>query len=64
LTCVTTEGDGLLCGEHDDPVGTLDLALVRHLWRLWYQIPMALPVIGPRMVGDPKGRYLRMLPRS
>jgi hypothetical protein len=45
-------------------VGTLDLELVRHLWRLWYQIPMALPVIGPRMVGDPKGRYLRMLPRS
>ena len=45
------------------PWGTLDLALVRHLWRFWYQIPMALPVIGPRVIGDPKGRYLRMLLR-
>jgi hypothetical protein len=39
-------------------------ARIGRLWRLWYQIPMALPVIGPRMVGDPKGRYLPMLPRS
>ncbi|MCW2649475.1 MAG: epoxide hydrolase [Mycobacterium sp.] len=45
------------------PWGTLDLAMVRHLWRFWYQIPMSLPVIGPRVVGDPKGRYLRMLLR-
>jgi len=45
------------------PLGTLDLAMVRHLWRFWYQILMALPVIGPRAIGDPKGRYLRMLLR-
>jgi hypothetical protein len=45
------------------PWETLDLAMVRHLWRFWYQIPMSLPVIGPRVVGDPKGRYLRMLLR-
>ena len=37
-----------------------DLALLRHLWRFWYQIPMLIPVIGPRNIGDPKGRYLRM----
>ena len=41
----------------------LDLALVRQLWRFWYQIPLALPVIGPRVIGDPKGRFLGMLGR-
>lgn len=39
------------------PWGTFDLAMVRHLWRFWYQIPMALPVIGPHVIGDLKGRY-------
>ena len=35
--------------------------LMRHLWRFWYQIPIALPVIGPRLVADPRGRLLRIL---
>jgi pimeloyl-ACP methyl ester carboxylesterase len=38
-----------------------DLQLVRHLWRFWYQIPIALPVIGPWLVADPRGRFLRIL---
>jgi pimeloyl-ACP methyl ester carboxylesterase len=38
-----------------------DLAMIRHAWRFWYQIPMALPVIGPRVIGDPKARYFRVL---
>lgn len=38
-----------------------DLAMIRHAWRFWYQIPMALPVIGPRVVGDSKARFVRML---
>jgi pimeloyl-ACP methyl ester carboxylesterase len=38
-----------------------DLSSMRNAWRFWYQIPMALPVIGPRVVGDPKGRFFRML---
>lgn len=41
----------------------LDGALLRHAWRFSYQHPMALPVIGPRVIGDPKGRYLRWLAR-
>jgi len=45
------------------PWATLDLAAVRDLWRLWYQIPILTPVLGPRNIGDPKGRYLRMLSR-
>ena len=40
---------------------TPDLAFVRHLWRLWYQFPMSAPVIGPQVIGDAKGRYLRIL---
>ena len=38
-----------------------DLSSMRNAWRFWYQIPMALPVIGPRVLGDPKGRFFRML---
>jgi len=34
---------------------------LRNIWRLWYQIPISLPVIGPRLLRDPKSRYLRML---
>lgn len=45
------------------PGQTFEVAALRHLWRFWYQIPMSLPVIGPRIIGDPKGRYLRMLMR-
>ncbi|MCV7410140.1 epoxide hydrolase [Mycobacterium florentinum] len=39
----------------------LNLAAVRDLWRFWYQIPMLLPVIGPRVISDPNSRFLRML---
>ena len=35
--------------------------MLRNIWRFWYQIPMSLPLIGPRVIGDPKGRYLRTL---
>jgi pimeloyl-ACP methyl ester carboxylesterase len=38
-----------------------DFGMIRHMWRFWYQIPMALPVIGPRLIADPKARYFRML---
>jgi len=38
-----------------------DLSMVRDIWRFWYQIPMLLPVIGPRVIGDPKARFFRML---
>ncbi|KZS68842.1 epoxide hydrolase [Mycobacterium kansasii] len=38
-----------------------DLGMLRHMWRFWYQIPMSLPVIGPRLIADPKARYFRML---
>jgi pimeloyl-ACP methyl ester carboxylesterase len=38
-----------------------DLSSVRNIWRFWYQIPMLLPVIGPRLIADPKARYLKML---
>ncbi|OBA61328.1 epoxide hydrolase [Mycobacterium sp. 1100029.7] len=34
---------------------------LRNLWRLWYQIPISLPVIGPRLLRDPNSRFLRML---
>ncbi|HET9877480.1 MAG TPA: alpha/beta hydrolase [Mycobacterium sp.] len=46
------------------PWVTRDLTMVRHMWRFWYQIPMALPVIGPRVISDPKARYFRMLASS
>jgi pimeloyl-ACP methyl ester carboxylesterase len=45
------------------PWWKFDAEFVRHLWRLWYLVPIALPVIGPRVIGDSKGRYLRMLLR-
>jgi pimeloyl-ACP methyl ester carboxylesterase len=38
-----------------------DLTLLRNLWRFWYQIPILLPVIGPRVIGDPKARFYRFL---
>jgi pimeloyl-ACP methyl ester carboxylesterase len=38
-----------------------DLASLRNMWRFWYQIPMALPVIGPRVISDRKARYAKML---
>ncbi len=38
-----------------------DLGMIRHAWRFWYQIPISLPVIGPRLIADPKARFYRML---
>lgn len=38
-----------------------DLASLRKVWRFWYQIPISLPGIGPRLLADPKARYARML---
>lgn len=38
-----------------------DLRLLRHLWRFGYQIPLSLPVLGPRLIGDAKARYFRLL---
>lgn len=45
------------------PWSTVGLATLRHLWRFWYQVPISLPAIGPRILRDPKGRYLRTLTR-
>ena len=41
----------------------MDLALVRHLWRFWFQYPMSAPILGPRVIGDPRGRYWRFVAR-
>jgi pimeloyl-ACP methyl ester carboxylesterase len=38
-----------------------DRKFLAHLWRFWYQIPIALPVIGPRLVAARRGRFLRVL---
>jgi pimeloyl-ACP methyl ester carboxylesterase len=38
-----------------------DLSSIRNVWRFWYQIPMALPVIGPRVIGDRKARFFHLL---
>lgn len=38
-----------------------DLTTLRHLWRFWYQLPIALPVAGPRLLADPRGRFFRPL---
>jgi pimeloyl-ACP methyl ester carboxylesterase len=38
-----------------------DLTMLRNIWRFWYQIPIMLPVIGPRVIGDPKARFYRSL---
>jgi pimeloyl-ACP methyl ester carboxylesterase len=43
------------------PWQKLDLTMLRHLWRFWYQIPIALPVVGPRLIRKPNGRFGRML---
>jgi hypothetical protein len=45
------------------PWTTFELSALQHLWRFGYQIPISLPVIGPRVIGDPNGRYLRLLMR-
>lgn len=38
-----------------------DLRMLRNLWRFWYQIPISLPGIGPRLLGSPKARFARAL---
>lgn len=39
----------------------LDGPMFRHLWAFYYQYPMMLPGIGPRVIGDARQRYLRWL---
>ena len=39
----------------------LDGPLIRHLWRFWYQIPLAFPVADPRIIADSRARYLRLV---
>jgi pimeloyl-ACP methyl ester carboxylesterase len=41
----------------------LDGPMLRHLWRFYYQYPLLMPGIGPRVIGDPKHRYLRWVAR-
>jgi pimeloyl-ACP methyl ester carboxylesterase len=43
------------------PYVNRDLSSIRNIWRFWYQIPMALPVIDPRVIGDRKARFFRLL---
>lgn len=43
------------------PIAQVGGALARHTWRFWYQYPMLAPVLGPRVLGQSDGRYLRML---
>lgn len=38
-----------------------DLRMLRHLWRFWYQIPILLPVVGPRVLANRNARFSRML---
>ncbi|MBV8346215.1 MAG: alpha/beta hydrolase [Mycolicibacterium sp.] len=41
------------------PYLTFDPEMLRELWRFWYQIPIALPVVGPMLIADPKARFGR-----
>lgn len=41
----------------------LDAALVLRLWRFWYQLVILLPVVGPRVIADPRRRFLRRVCR-
>ncbi len=43
------------------PYVKLDLSLLRNIWRFWYQVPIMLPVIGPRVIADPKARFWRLV---
>jgi pimeloyl-ACP methyl ester carboxylesterase len=38
-----------------------DRAMVAHLWRFWYQLPIALPIAGPRLIADREARFFRLL---
>lgn len=37
------------------------LSMLRNVWRFWYQIPISLPLIGPRVISAPNSRFLRLL---
>ena len=41
------------------PFLTFDRQMLRNLWRFWYQIPIALPMVGPMLIADPKARFGR-----
>ncbi|MFV0495134.1 alpha/beta fold hydrolase [Mycobacterium sp.] len=43
------------------PFAKRDVGSLINLWRFWYQIPLALPVIGPRIIGEPNSRFVRFL---
>jgi pimeloyl-ACP methyl ester carboxylesterase len=38
-----------------------DFSSIRNVWRFWYQIPISLPVIGPRVISNPDARFVRLL---
>ncbi|CDQ42890.1 MULTISPECIES: alpha/beta fold hydrolase [Mycolicibacterium] len=38
-----------------------DREAILNFWRMWYQVPMMLPVIGPRVIADRKARYFNLL---
>src|SRR5262245_42336496 len=38
-----------------------DRAMFAHSWRCWYQLPIALPQWGPRLIADRKARFVRLL---
>ncbi len=43
------------------PVLKLDGGMLKHSWAFWYQYPMLAPGIGPKVLAQKDGRYLRML---
>ncbi len=45
------------------PWASRDLSSLRNIWRFWYQIPISLPVIGPRLISSRNARFFRLLSR-
>lgn len=45
------------------PILKLDGGMLKHAWAFYYQYPMLLPGIGPRVLGQRSQRYLRWLAR-
>jgi pimeloyl-ACP methyl ester carboxylesterase len=43
------------------PFLTFDRQMLCNLWRFWYQIPIALPIVGPMLIADPQVRFGRNL---
>jgi pimeloyl-ACP methyl ester carboxylesterase len=37
------------------------LSTFRNIWRFWYQMPISLPVLGPRIISAPNSRFVRLL---